>query len=228
MASAFGTNTSNYSSSDQTNNKRMLTNYNYVKKLVNPEPVKNCLSSSNGNIKLVKSKHGEPTLYKLSNVSNYELLSDITKGYYSPRSCSIAPPNLYTDEQEIAKCLKCKPDPDKTINQLNIDGDMEFGLYYTNFNLTDNILVDISGGSTYNTLKSDNSMVDGDGNYIIDPKFILFSDKECVNNNIKQLNNKSITVKPQYTDPNIDTYKKTTNSDLFKIKYNVPIYFKPV
>ena len=104
MASAFGTNTPNYSSSDFTNNRRMLTNYNYVKKIVNDSKNKNsyCLNSANGNVVLKPVKltcdpsplkdnsklHINETgnlagsCKKLGYVRSYELLSDITKGFY--------------------------------------------------------------------------------------------------------------------------------------------------
>ena len=103
MASAFGTNTPNYSSSDFTNNRRMLTNYNYVKNIVRDTKNQNsyCLNSANGNVilkpvalrcnpnpltensklQIKESGNLAGSCKKLGYVRSYQLLSDITKGF---------------------------------------------------------------------------------------------------------------------------------------------------
>ena len=266
MASAFGTNTSNYSSSDFTNSKRMLTNYNYVKNIVKDSKNKNsyCLNSANGNIVLkpVALRCNPPPIpgansklqikesgnlagscKKLGYVRSYQLLSDITKGFYSPlcyrKSETIAGNtyDIYTDAQNI--CCQIKTD-----EKPNIDGDIQFGLYYTDFSVDQGmelILNSTINKSNVLDWKSDTGndgkgepLVDGEGNYIIDPEFILFSSTECCNNYVNQLNEKFIKEESQLlTDQEIthDTrtgwvYGSKANADLFKIKYNSPVYFK--
>ena len=238
MASAFGTNTPNYSSSDHTNNRRIETNYNYVKKMVKSNSNSSCLSSGNGNIKLrpvtltcdplsinesCKKNHTDK---KLSYVKNYQLYSDITKGFYSP-SCYLKNKNLKNNIITDAQYICCEP---SNVDVLpNIDGDLQFGLYYQNFDLSGSLLFDISANNI-NTLNfGDGSlepMLDGSGNYIVDPSFVLFSDKECCNNYIQNLRNKVIDIESQFNDTNNYVYKSVANTELFKIKYNAPIYFK--
>ena len=250
MASAFGTNTPNYSSSDFTNNRRMLTNYNYVKNIVKDTNNQNsyCLNSANGNVilkpvsltcnpnplvdnsKLQIQETGNlaGSCKKLSHVKSYQLLSDITKGFYSPlcyRKSNDSGNNIYTDAQNIC-CDTSGPD------EPNIDGDMQFGLYYTEFNLdtSQNLIKDISN-NTMNQLEwsgtpSDvDGIKDGTGQYIIDPDFLLFSTKECCNNYIQQLNANLIKINSQF-DTKRWVYGSKANPDLFKINYNSPVYFK--
>ena len=266
MASAFGTNTPNYSSSDFTNNRRMLTNYNYVKKIVNDSKNKNsyCLNSANGNVilkpvalrcnpnpltdnsKLHINETGNlaGSCKKLGYVRSYELLSDITKGFYSPlcyrKSQNIdgisKPKNIYTDAQSICCDINGPEEP-------NIDGDMQFGLYYTEFDLGkedgkgQKLVENLTDPSSpkYNQLKWNtdnppdvNGIKDGTGEYIIDPDFLLFSTKECCNNYVQQLNKKIINVVSQFDsdNPNQWVYGSKANPDLFKINYNSPVYFK--
>ena len=170
MASAFGTNTPNYSSSDFTNNRRMLTNYNYVKNIVRDTKNQNsyCLNSANGNVvlkpvalrcnppipdansklQIKESGNLAGSCKKLGYVRSYQLLSDITKGFYSPL-CYRKPDNgnnIYTDAQSICCDINGPEEP-------NIDGDMQFGLYYTEFNFTEgqNLIENIDSGN-YNQL----------------------------------------------------------------------------
>ena len=253
MASAFGTNTPNYSSSDFTNNRRMLTNYNYVKKIVQDTQNQNsyCLNSANGNVilkpvrlkcnpaisdansKLQIQETGNlaGSCKKLGYVRSYRLLSDITKGFYSPlcyRKPESNNKNIYTDAQSICCDINGPEEP-------NIDGDMQFGLYYTEFNLTDgkNLITDISNNAmnqldwTTDTPSDVDGIKDGTGQYIIDPKFLLFSTEECCNNYVQQLKNKFIQIESQFdTNPKQWVYGSKANPDLFKINYNSPIYFK--
>jgi len=252
MASAFGTNTPNYSSSDFTNNRRMLTNYNYVKKIVQDTQNQNsyCLNSANGNVilkpvKLTCTRDANSKLQiqetgnlagsckKLSHVRSYRLLSDITKGFYSPL-CYRKPDNsnnIYTDAQNICCDTNGSEEP-------NIDGDMQFGLYYTEFNLTkgsegQDLIENISNNAmnqldwTTDTPSDVDGIKDGTGQYIIDPKFLLFSTEECCNNYVQQLKNKFIQIESQFdTNPKQWLYGSKANPDLFKINYNSPIYFK--
>ena len=167
MASAFGTNTPNYSSSDFTNNRRMLSNYKYVKKIVADQNNKKsyCLNSSNGNVilkpvllactplKITETGDMIGSSKKLGYVNSYQLLSDITKGFYSPLCYRKSVTPIYTDVQSIC-CDIASDDP-------IIDGDMQFGL-----------------------------------------------------------NNSEITTNEQWV------YGSKPNPELFKIKYNAPIYFK--
>lgn len=248
MASAFGTNTPNYSSSDFTNNRRMLTNYNYVKKIVQDTQNQNsyCLNSANGNVilKPVRLKCNPANIKlqiqetgnlagsckKLGYVRSYQLLSDITKGFYSPL-CYRKPDgvnNIYTDAQNI--CCDIGPE------EPNIDGDMQFGLYYTEFSLDpgQNLIENISNNAmnqldwTTDTPSDVDGIKDGTGQYIIDPDFLLFSTKECCNNYVQQLKNKFIQIESQFdtTKPKQWVYGSKANPDLFKINYNSPIYFK--
>ena len=257
MASAFGTNTPNYSSSDVTNNRRMLTNYNYVKNIVRDTNNQNsyCLNSANGNVILKpvalrcnpnNPLTGDSKLHinesvnlagsckKLGYVRSYQLLSDITKGFYSPlcyRKSEMIDnhsKNIYTDAQSIC-CDTSGP------NEPNIDGDMQFGLYYTEFNFTEgkNLVENIESGN-YNQLQWNTDtpidvtgIKDGSGKYIIDPNFLLFSTEECCNNYVKQLNNKYLKIKSQFSDNSKQwVYGSKANPDLFKINYNSPVYFK--
>ena len=251
MASAFGTNTPNYSSSDFTNNRRMLTNYNYVKKIVQDTQNQNsyCLNSANGNVILkpvtlkCNPPFGDPnsklqieetgnlagSCKKLAHVRSYQLLSDITKGFYSPL-CYRKPDNannIYTDAQNIC-CDTSGPE------EPNIDGDMRFGLYYTEFSLDpgQNLIKDISNNAinqldwTTDTPSDVDGIKDGTGQYIIDPDFLLFSTKECCNNYVQQLKNKFIQIESQFSTEKQWVYGSKANPDLFKINYNSPIYFK--
>ena len=248
MASAFGTNTPNYSSSDFTNNRRMLTNYNYVKKIVQDTQNQNsyCLNSANGNVilkpvtlkcnpnnsKLEIQETGNlaGSCKKLGHVRSYQLLSDITKGFYSPlcyRKSNDRDENIYTDAQSICCDINGPEEP-------NIDGDMQFGLYYTEFVLGDtdgkNLVENIEGSKSnqleWSGTPSDvDGIKDGTGQYIIDPDFLLFSTKECCNNYIQQLNANLIKINSQF-DTKRWVYGSKANPDLFKINYNSPIYFK--
>jgi len=252
MASAFGTNTPNYSSSDFTNNRRMLANYNYVKNMVRDTKNKSsyCLNSANGNVvlkpvslkcnpnpltvnsklKINETEDLSGSCKKLSHVRSYQLLSDLTKGFYSPlcyRKSNDVGNNIYTDAQSIC-CDKEGPEP-------NIDGDMQFGLYYTEFSLTDgknlveNIKTSKNNQLQWNSdpLSDVDGIKDGTGQYIIDPDFLLFSTKECCNNYVKQLNANIIQIESQFDDKKKQwAYGSKANPDLFKIKYNSPIYFK--
>lgn len=235
MASAFGTNTPNYSSSDFTNNRRMLTNYNYVKKIVKDEKNQNsyCLNSANGNViltcpgdklQIIEGGNLLGSCKKLSHVKSYQLLSDLTKGFYSPLCYRKSEKHIYTDAQSIC-CDTEGP------TQPNIDGDMQFGLYYTEFSLvTGKHLIEHITGDNFNQLKWSGTDVkgieDGAGQYIIDPEFLLFSAKECCNNYVKQLNANIIKIESQLGDTKQWVYGSKANPDLFKIKYNSPIYFK--
>jgi hypothetical protein len=245
----------------------MLTNYNYVKNIVKDSKNKNsyCLNSANGNIvlkpvslscnpaitdtnsklQIKESGNLAGSCKKLSYVRSYQLLSDITKGFYSPlcyRKSEIIEGktyDIYTDAQNI--CCQTKTD-----EKPNIDGDIQFGLYYTDFSVDQGTKL-LTEGKTPNVLnnaldwKSDTGndgkgepLVDGEGNYIIDPEFKLFSSTECCNNYVNQLNEKFIKEESQLlTDQEIthDTrtgwvYGSKANADLFKIKYNSPVYFK--
>lgn len=241
MASAFGTNTPNYSSSDFTNNRRMLTNYNYVKNIVRDTKNQNsyCLNSANGNVilkpvslscnlnkslQINESENLAGSCKKLGYVKSYQLLSDITKGFYSPLCYRKhdGVNNIYTDAQSICCDINGPEKP-------NIDGDMQFGLYYTEFSLDPGKSLIISQTNKFNRLEWSNDNVDGikdgSGKYIIDPDFLLFSAKECCNNYVKQLNT-NIKIESQFDNNNKWAYGSKANPDLFKINYNSPIYFK--
>jgi hypothetical protein len=244
MASAFGTNTPNYSSSDLTNNRRMLTNYNYVKKIVTDQNNKEsyCLNSSNGNVILKPVELGcgddnkkfeinetgniRGDSKKLGFVNSYQLLSDITKGFYSPLCYrkSKGGEYIYTDAQSICCDTEGPSMP-------NIDGDMQFGLYYTEFSLDSGqrLIKDISSNNQLKwagTPPDVDGIKDGLGQYIIDPEFLLFSTKECCNNYVKQLNSNYLNITSQFNNTDKLVYGSKANPDLFKIQYNSPIYFK--
>ena len=241
MASAFGTNTPNYSSSDLTNNRRMLTNYNYVKKIVTDQNNKKsyCLNSSNGNVilkpvelncntnklKITDTGNIRGDSKKLGFVNSYQLLSDITKGFYSPlcyRKSNKTGEYIYTDAQSICCDTEGPSMP-------NIDGDMQFGLYYTEFNIESNNLIkylDVSNNQLKWETDDVKGIKDGLGQYIIDPLFLLFSTKECCNNYVKQLNSNYLKITGQFNSTDKLVYGSKANPDLFKIQYNSPIYFK--
>ena len=113
---------------------------------------------------------------------------------------------------------------------------MQFGLYYTEFNLGEgeNLIENIVS-SSFNKLDWNgetppdvNGIKDGTGQYIIDPEFLLFSTQECCNNYVQQLNNEYIKIKSQFDSTNEKqwVYGSKANPDLFKINYNSPVYFK--
>ena len=129
MAYSLKKNVANLYASDKTNNDRILANYNHVKNMAK----NNYSTSNNGNVKLALGFAGlNKNLLKLSNVRNYNLLQDLSRGYYSTR-CNNN--NFYSDQQKICGINSIK-DP-------NIDGGLESALFYSEFNQNTDLIEEV-------------------------------------------------------------------------------------
>ena len=198
MSSSFKSNTANLTSSDYTSITRSSSNYNYIKKRLNNDLFKNkkCINSGDGYIKVKTINLNNPNGKKLVNSRSFDLLYDLKKGFYSPKchrqlSKSASIPTVFSDSQK--NCCE------KFVNEPNINSDLQFGLFYTNYNQNDEFNRE---------------------------SFKFSAPEHCCNGYKKNIKHEIITVESQFDRDNKKNWiYGNPNLDLFKFNFNSPIYF---